>query len=142
NVKILYTDSTRTSLDYHSLFTFIEDLQIAFFTSEKSGWKQLYRLDWKTVDVASVTDGRYVVKDIKAVDPATKTLYFTATGREKGINPYYEMLYKIKFDGSQLQLLTPEPVNHKVYISPDYLYFVDNMSTSNRPSVSVLRNAE
>src|SRR5699024_9581559 len=66
-VTILYTDSSQTCIDYHAQFRFIEKWNSAVLTSEKSGWKQLYLLDWETGKLHPITHGDFVVKKIKAV---------------------------------------------------------------------------
>jgi dipeptidyl aminopeptidase/acylaminoacyl peptidase len=69
-------------------------------------------------------------------------IYFRAGGREAGRDPYFSHFYRVNFDGTKLQLLTPENANHEAMMSPDGNYFVDNYSTPDTPPVSVLRNTE
>ncbi len=141
-VRTVYTENSKTNIDYKTLFRFVEEANVAFITSEKTGWKQLYLLHWDTGKLQPVTHGKYVVKAIKAIDVKNHVVYFTAAGRKKGINPYFESLYKVNFDGTGLTLLTPEPVNHEVSISPNMRYFVDNSSTATKPTVSYLRSTK
>jgi dipeptidyl aminopeptidase/acylaminoacyl peptidase len=56
------------------------------------------------------------------------------------MNPYHQQLYKITFDG-KLTLLTPEKVHHVISFSEVGNYFVDNYSTINIPTKTVLRKA-
>lgn len=142
NVKTIFTDKSETNIEYNTLFHYVEEEHIAFITSEQSGWKQLYRLDWNSGELKPVTKGDFVVKNIEAIDTEHKQLYFTAAGKEDGVNPYYDLLYKVDFDGSNLELLTPEPVNHEVFIEPGMAYFVDNQSTAEDPTVTTLRNTK
>jgi dipeptidyl aminopeptidase/acylaminoacyl peptidase len=141
-VKTIWTDNSKTYVEPKTQFRYLEDKGIAFITSEKSGWNQLYRLNWNTGKIHPVTHRKYVVKKILSVDTTNKKIYFTAAGREKGVNPYYNSLYKISFDGKGLKQLTPEPVDHEVSLSPGDQYFVDNSSTAIEPTVSLLRNTE
>ncbi|MDH5234557.1 MAG: S9 family peptidase, partial [Gemmatimonadota bacterium] len=69
-----------------------------------------------------------------------RQIWFTANGREPGRDPYFEHLYRIGFDGKGLTLLTPEPANHTVTLSPDVRYIVDSYSTPDTPPVTVLRD--
>jgi dipeptidyl aminopeptidase/acylaminoacyl peptidase len=77
---------------------------------------------------------------IEKVDDKNRVIYFVAGGREKGRDPYFGQFYRVNFDGTGLQLLTPEEANHDITLSPDGKYFVDNYSTPNTPPVSVLRD--
>ncbi|MBS1610057.1 MAG: prolyl oligopeptidase family serine peptidase, partial [Bacteroidetes bacterium] len=138
--QTLYSEKSATNIDnYNSQIT--EDGNQIIITSEKDGWKQLYLLTIKDGTLQPITNGAYYVNDIIAVDKKTKTIFFTASGKEAGRNPYYQHFYKIKMDGSGLTLLTPENANHDITLSPDTKYFTDNISTLDQPSHAVLRDA-
>ncbi|MEP6749707.1 MAG: prolyl oligopeptidase family serine peptidase [Bacteroidota bacterium] len=138
---LLYTETSSTNIDnYNSRST--DDPDKIIITSEKDGWKQLYLLSVKAKTVQPITNGVYYVNDILWVDKKSKTIFFTASGKESGINPYYLHFYKIKMDGTGLALLTPENSNHDVSLSPDGKYFSDNISTLDQPTRSVLRDTK
>src|SRR5699024_10719127 len=141
-VERLYSDSSQTNIDYLTRFKFIERKNTALFTSEKTGWKQLYKLDFATGEVDPVTQGEFVVKDIEAIDEKKEEIYLTISGKEEGVNPYYDLLYKVNFDGSDLKLLTKEALNHEVHLSPDFTHFIDNQSDAETPTVTVLRSTK
>lgn len=141
-VRYLHTDVSPTNINYHTRFRYVEEASLAFFTSEKTGWQHLYVLNWETAEVRQLTKGEFVVRDIVQVDKDARILYFTASGSDEGVNPYYEQLYRMNFDGSDMRLLTDEALNHEVVISPDFRYFVDNMSDALTPTRSVLRSVE
>ncbi|WP_026231979.1 S9 family peptidase [Neolewinella persica] len=117
-----------------------EDSDRIFFLSERSGWRQLYALNLKTKAITALTRGGYYLNDIKQIDEDSQTIYFTASGKEARRNPYFQHLYRISFDGSDLRLLTPEDRHHEVSLSPDGNYFVDNFSTITTPTITVLRS--
>lgn len=142
NIKVVYSDKSDTNIDYNAQFRFTENLQMALFTSERTGWKQLYKLDWQTGKVSALTNGQFVVNEIKDIDEENAQVYFMASGKDKNRNPYYQQLYRVDLNGKGLELLTEEPYHHEVYISPDHLYFVDNISTANRPTQTYLRSTE
>jgi len=138
---ILYTESSITNIDnYRSLST--ADPGSIIIISEKDGWKQLYLLNTRSKTLTPITNGNYYVNDVLHIDEKTKTILFTASGREPGRNPYYQHFYSIKMDGTGLLLLTPEDANHDIAVSPDGKYFTDNISTLNQPTISVLRDAK
>lgn len=140
--RTVFTDSSATHIKYNLQFRYLEKQNTAFITSERSGWNQLYRVNWKTGETTPLTNGNYVVQEIKAVDTTKQELYFTASGKEEGTNPYYQFLYKVDFDGKHLNLLTPKPFNHNVAISPDYRYFIDNASTPQKTTISALKRTK
>jgi dipeptidyl aminopeptidase/acylaminoacyl peptidase len=110
--------------------------------SERDGWGHLYLYNLTTGKLKNqITKGDWVVTQMLKVDEQNRTIYFLAGGRERGRNPYFSHLYKIGFDGRNLQLLTPEDGNHLVTLSPSGRYFVDNYSKQDTTPVMVLRDA-
>jgi dipeptidyl-peptidase 4 len=111
------------------------------WVSERSNWAQLYLYDLNTgQQKGEVTHGDGPVSDLKAVDEKSRVIYFTATGKEKGVDPYFEQLYRVDFDGKNQHLLTPEVANHVITAALDCSSFVDVYSTVTQPQTAVLRN--
>lgn len=135
----LYMETSATNIDGIDV-SLVEDRDQAIILSERSGWRQLYALDLKTKVITPLTKGAYYINDIKHIDEDDQIIYFTASGKEAGRNPYYQHLYRISFDGNDLRLLTPEDRHHEVSISPDGNHFVDNYSTITTPTTTVLRS--
>lgn len=136
--ELLYRETSTTNIDGYSSM-----LQEAFgkiiITSEKDGWRQLYALDLKTKALEPITTGAYYINSIYSVDKKTRTIFFLASGKEPGRNPYYQHLYKTGIDGKGFALLTPENANHDIAVSPDGKYFTDNISAPDQPTRTVLR---
>ncbi len=140
-LQTLYEETSKTNIDnfeYH----LAEKSGLVFFLSERSGWRQLYALDLKTSKVTLVTGGEYYINNIDHVFEGENRILFSASGKEKNRNPYYQYLYSISFTGENLKLLTPEDCHHRVNISPDGKYIVDNYSTVNLETIAVLRDSE
>jgi dipeptidyl-peptidase 4 len=114
--------------------------EFIWFT-ERDGWGHLYLYDLATGKLKNqITSGDWAVWRVLKVDDKNRVMYFEAGGREKGNDPYFGHFYRVGFDGKNLTLLTPETANHDVTISTDGSYFIDNYSTINTPTVSVLRD--
>lgn len=110
--------------------------------SQRDNWGHLYLYDLETgAQKRQITSGEWNVASLVRVDETSRTLYFTAVGRETGRDPYFQHLYRVQMDGTGLTLLTPEDANHTVTWSPDGSHFVDTYSTPVMPPVSVLRRA-
>ncbi|TGE06583.1 S9 family peptidase [Hymenobacter fodinae] len=110
--------------------------------SERDNWGHLYLYDAGTGKVKrQITKGNWVVTKLLRVDEQKRELYFLADGREPG-NPYFTHLYRIGLDGKNLKLLTPEPGNHQVTLSPSGQYFIDTYSQPDKPGQTVLCSAE
>lgn len=140
-LETLYTESSETNID-NFIHQFAEESGRLFFLSEKSGWRQLYSVDLKTKEEKAITNAAYYINSIVRIDEKEQKIYFLASGKEKGRNPYYQHLYSVSFNGKNLKLLTPENLHHQISLSPDGQYFVDNYSTVNIPTTSVLRSSK
>ncbi len=112
------------------------------WASERSNWAQYYLYDLTTGALKNeVTHGDGPVVEVKAVDEKAKAIYFTATGKTKGVDPYFEQMYRVGLDGKHQTLLTPEVAEHEVTAAPDGSSFVDVYSTAQMPRVAVVRDA-
>ena len=119
-------------------FRLIQNEENIIYLSEKSGWKQLYLFDVKTKKSKLLTSDGYYINNIEFIDDKKEVVYFLASGKEEGNNPYHQQLYKVTFKGKET-LLTPENTHHIVHFSKDKKYFVDNFSTIEKPTKTVLR---
>jgi len=140
-LETIYTESSKTNIDNFT-YELAEESGYMFYLSEKNGWRQLYSLNLKTKKEKLLTQGAYYINSIERIDEKAKKIYFLASGKEDGSNPYYQHLYSISINGKNLKLLTKEDQNHQVNISPDGSYFVDNFSTVNIPTTTVLRSTD
>lgn len=110
--------------------------------SERDDWGHLYLYDLQTGALKNrITEGPWLVRQLRHIDREERMLYFTAGGRD-GSDPYYEHFYRVNMDGSGLQRLTPEDAHHAVTLSPSGRYFVDSYSTPTTPPVTVVRDLE
>jgi len=140
-MESLIDEQSKTNIDNFN-YIVIEEQEKILFTSERSGWKQLYTIDLKTKEIKQLAPGEYFVNDIDYIDEKRGIVYFSASGKETGGNPYQQYLYKVSFDNNELELLTPENFNHDISFSPNGKYFTDNYSTAQQPTTTVLRDAE
>ena len=141
------TATTRTILDeqtntfiYESrLFThYLPETHELLLTSEKDGWRHLYRVDAISGKEQQITHGQWIVRDIDSVDAKKREIWFSASGMNPGEDPYYIHYYRIGFDGQHLVSLTEAKANHIVSFSPDKKYYLDAYSEINVPTVTEL----
>ena len=110
--------------------------------SERTGWGQLYRYDSDGNLMNRITDGHYMVGSVAAIDTTAQTIYYEGFGKEKGRNPFHAHYYKIDFDGSGNELMTPENANHSFSMSDTRNFFVQNYSRPDQPTKAVLRDSD
>ena len=138
--QTLITETSKTNIDN---FTYrpLEKLNKILFLSERSGWRQMYLHDLGTNETKALTQGSYYINSIEHIDEENGIIYFKASGKEAGNNPYHQQVYRVDMEG-EVTLLTPEKTHHSVSFSEDGSYFVDNYSTISVPTRTVLRNSK
>ena len=108
--------------------------------SEQDNWGHLYLHDLQSGELKrQITQGSWAVLQIQQVDLENELIYFLGSNRESG-DPYFQYLYRINFDGSDLINLTPETANHQISWSESAEYFSDVYSTPTTAPVFVVRN--
>ena len=143
------TSSKVNVLVEERLNTYIEIRKPLFFNngkefihwSEQDGWAHLYHYDADGKLKGQVTSGPWHVEEIEGFDEKTKTVYFTANGKEAGEDPYYLHFYKSGLDGSGVKLLNTGDFDHAVVLDDAKKFFVNNSSRVNTAPVSALYDA-
>jgi len=109
--------------------------------SERDDWGQLYLYDLTTGRLKSkITSGEGNVAELLRVDNASRTIWFVGNGKEKGRDPYFRHLYRIRLDGTGLTLLTPEDADHSIALAPSGRYFIDSYSRPDVAPITLLRD--
>jgi dipeptidyl-peptidase 4 len=121
----------------------LHDRNAVIWYSTRDGWGHLYLHDLDTGALRNrITTGEYTVVDVVHVDEAGGWVYFTAVGREARRDPYHRHLYRVRLDGRDLALLTPEDADHVITMAPSGRWFVDSYSRIDAAPVTVVRPAD
>ena len=107
--------------------------------SERDGWAHLYRYSPDGELIARLTSGPWHVAGVVRVDPDTDQIYFTANGREEGIDPYYAHLYRVNADGSGLIRVSEGNYDNRASMPESANYVVHSYSRVDTTPVSVVR---
>ncbi len=142
-VRDVYEETTSTQFESGQgavNWRYLPETNEFIWFTERDGWGHLYLYDINTGKLKNkITTGDFAVWRVMKIDEKNRVVYFVGGGREKG-DPYFGHFYRVGLDGKNLQLLTPEEGNHDVTLATKGNYFVDNYSTPNTPTVSVLRD--
>ncbi|RHW78043.1 S9 family peptidase [Colwellia sp. RSH04] len=107
-VKLVMTEQEETFLDFFDDARWIDNGKSFIWTSERSGWRHLYRIARDGSSIVNLTQGNFDITDIKAIDEENGWLYFIASPD----NVSQRYLYRSKLDGSlSNQRVTPK--NHQ-----------------------------
>ncbi len=141
DARALIDDDPDTFFDTtsHSL-SYLSKTREAIHRSEKDGYGHLYLVDLESGNVKNqITKGEWVVRGVTFVDEPARQILFTASGMERGQDPYYIHYYRINFDGTGLTRLTEGDGNHEAVFSPDKSVLIDTWSRVDKAPVHELR---
>lgn len=133
--EVLIEERSNTYIDFEKPELVGNDL---IWWSERDGWGHFYLYGKDGTYKRQLTSGPYHTAGVARVDAGLRKLYFTANGREKGEDPYYEHLYSVSLDGGAVTLLNKGDFNHEISINDPASYFVSNYSRVNTVPASVL----
>ncbi|MCT4639370.1 MAG: S9 family peptidase [Bacteroidales bacterium] len=140
-IKVLIEERLNTYVEVRSPF-FVNNEREIIHWSERDGWAHLYLYDTNGNIKRQLTSGAWHVQNIVDVDERNRVVYFTANGREKNENPYYEHLYRVNMDGSGLMLLNKGNFDNRVEMSDSKRYFINNYSRVNTVPASDIRDTK
>lgn len=141
SIRHLVDEQTKTFIYYYNNYRHdLADGKELLWISERDGWRHLYLIDGTNGQVKQqVTKGEWVVRQVDHVDEANRVVYFTASGFNKGEDPYNLHYCRINLDGTGFTDMTPGDGNHRVTFSTDRAYFTDVYSRPDLPAISLLR---
>jgi dipeptidyl aminopeptidase/acylaminoacyl peptidase len=140
-VGVLWSETSKPYFNTrYAQLAIINEGEEYIWWSERTGWGQLYRYDSNGNLRNRITTGHFMVGDIAAIDTTAQTIYFEGLGAESDRNPNHSHYYKVNFNGSGQQLVTPENANHSVSMSDSRRFFVDSFSRPDLPPKAVLRD--
>jgi len=134
SVKILSESDPKGWLDNHKQIRFLKDGRIIWI-SEKSGYKHLWISKHSGSMSWPITQGQWEVTKIIHIDEDKEVVYFK--GNKESI--FESRLYSIRYDGTDLKLLTPEEGSHSVSLLGSKLYFLDTFSSLQTPKTIQLK---
>jgi len=129
----------REAVDLNTV-TWLEKTDEIIYASERDGWRHLYLVDAREGKfINPITRGEYVVRGVDRIDERERQVWFRASGKNAGQDPYLIHYYRINFDGTGLVALTDGNGDHKITYSPDRKYLIDTFSRVDLPPIHELR---
>jgi dipeptidyl aminopeptidase/acylaminoacyl peptidase len=140
-VRAVMDESVRTQYESRVGCQILWATNEVIWYSERDNWGHLYLYDLVNGMLKhQITSGDGPVMQIVRLDEKSRTIWFTAQGREKGEDPYFRHVYRIGLDGKNYVSLTPDVGDHTVQLSPSGRYLVDTYSQPDVPPVVVFRD--
>jgi dipeptidyl-peptidase 4 len=111
------------------------------WSSERSGWHHLERVDIATGERLPITSGEWVVRGVDDVDERARMLTIRLSGRDPAQSPYHVHHARVGFDGDGFTMLTEADGTHELAWSPDGATYIDTFSRVDLPPRHELRRA-
>lgn len=137
-VDVLLTERDEAWIDVQDSLYWLSDRSQFAWLSERDGWRHIYMVSVKDKSLRPVTSGDFDVTEILGVDEESQWIYFYASPT----NATQMYLYRVHYDGSELQRVTPESSigTHRYVLSPDCKSaLVTTSQFQSPPSTEVVR---
>lgn len=104
-LKNIYTETDPDFLDIHDDIRWLDGEKYFTWTSEKDGWKHLYKISRDGAESKLITKGNFDVVQINCIDPQNGYVYYIASPE----NFTQRYLYRSKINGTgEAERVTPE----------------------------------
>ncbi|WP_444958655.1 DPP IV N-terminal domain-containing protein [Microbulbifer sp. ZKSA002] len=128
--RTLLTESSDTWVNLSHDLHFLEDSDAFIWSSERDGFKHLYKYDFGGRLQAQLTKGDWVVDELEAVDEQANRLYFTA----RKDTPIERHLYEVSLQGeSDIKRISQRSGMHSIEFSEDASGYIDKFSSVTTP---------
>jgi dipeptidyl aminopeptidase/acylaminoacyl peptidase len=142
--RLVLTETQRTFLNIDPFaplaFHLVDHGKAFLWLSERDGWNQIYLYGREGRLIRRLTEGRFVVDEVKAVDERNGWVYFMA--QIDPARPYDQHLCRVGLKGQGFARLTEAEGDHIVQLSPSKEYFLDINGSLSRPPATELRKAD
>ena len=131
-LKTVLTERDKAWVDVHDELHWLDGGKRFTWISEKDGWRHVFLISRDGTKTALATPGEFDVIQLEHVDEKSERLYFIASPE----NPAQRYLYRVKFDGSELERITPasQAGTHSYRISSDGKWAVHAWSDFDSPT--------
>ncbi|HXA01236.1 MAG TPA: DPP IV N-terminal domain-containing protein, partial [Cytophagaceae bacterium] len=137
DIKTIYTEKNNTYIEINDDLNFLKDRKHFIISSERDGFRHLYKYDLAGKQVAQITKGNWELSKFLGIDESKGLVYFTSAE----VSPLERYLYCIDLDGKNKKRLSGEKGTHEVEMSSDFHYYLDNFSDANTPTTTSLLEA-
>lgn len=134
DAEILFSETSDIWVNLDHNLRFIEDGATMLWTSERTGFRHIYRVDAQSGDADALTSGDWVVSGIKKVDEDAGKVYFD--GFKDG--PLERHLYSVSLAGGEIQKVSREEGWHNVTVGADV--YIDKFSSPDQPPRVTVHN--
>jgi dipeptidyl-peptidase-4 len=137
-IYVMLTEKDDAWIDVQDSLHWLGDRTQFAWLSERNGWQHIYLASIDGKSIKPVTFGDFDVMEILGIDDDARWIYFYASPS----NPTQLYLYRVHFDGSGFQRVTPVTKigTHRYVLSPDRkMALVTSSQVASPPTTEVVR---
>src|SRR6202022_3698866 len=132
--RVILLEEAEPWINLHDDLRVLESTGEFTWSSERSGFRHLYRYGPDGTLIRQLTRGEWPAEATVALDQKGRQLYFVGWQQ----SPLERHLFRVSLDGGEPERLTSEPGMHGVVVAPDFSSFVDVWdSREHPPSITV-----
>ena len=136
-VHTVLHEQSRTWINVADNFFLLKSRPEFLWTSERSGFRHIYRYSNRGELLGQLTDGHWEVTTIAAIDEAKQRVYYTSSEP----SPLEWQFYSVGFDGGERTRITRQDGTHYIHANADGSYFFDSYSSLQHPDEGSVRSA-
>lgn len=128
----ILTERDEAFLDVHDDLVWLEGNRYFTWTSEREGWRQLYRVSRDGQEISQVSHGEFDVLSLECINPKTGYLYYIASPED----PTRRYLYRSRLDGKgHPERISPvgQEGQHSYVMSGDARYALHTFENAGSP---------
>ena len=133
-VNIVLQEHSKFWINMADNLFFLRSRPEFIWTSERSGFRHIYRYSDAGKLLGQLTTGDWEVTTIAAIDEAHGLLYYTSSE----LSPLQTQLYSISLDGGARTRLTRQEGTHEIHANSDASHFIDAYSNLKQPNQTIL----
>lgn len=127
--NLLYQEKNKYFVEINDDWWYLKDGKNYLFSSEMSGYRQLYLYSLDGKNKTQLTKGNFDVADINGVDEKNGLIYYTLAYPR----PMDRNLFVTNFEGTKTAQLTQGESWHRITLNSDFTKFYDFNSDINTP---------
>jgi dipeptidyl-peptidase 4 len=137
SAKVIYTEENKYYIEINDHLSFLPGNKGFLLTSEKDGYRHIYRFDMVGKQLVQLTKGPWEVVDVLGVDLKHELIYYMSDET----SPLNRDIYSITLDGKKKSRLTSQDGTNAAEFSHTYKYFLSRWSDINTPPVITVNKA-
>ncbi len=117
---------------------FLKNEDKIVWVSERNGYRHAYLYNYEGNLINQITDGSWEIKEVLGISESDGWIYFSG----KKDTPLEQHIYRAKLTGGNVERISQQAGWHTANFSPGLKYFINEFSSVNHPSKTLLKKTD